>query len=487
MTPFIGFAPDLDPTTPGIVTDLINMVPTIRGTYVGASSGADVGMSALAAAALSAAICTKLDGSNRLFAGTTTALYEKTGTTWNDVSRTVGGAYAATTTNPWRFAQFGNTSLAVNKADALQSISSGTDFAGLSAPTASVMCVNKGFVMLGNTNDGASGTTYGDSPDRWYCSAYMDETSWTPSATTQCTTGRLVDTAGAITGMKALSDYIVAYKSTSMYVGTYQDAPTVWQFDLVSSEVGCSSHEAIVEVNNSHYFVGDDDFYRYAPGSLPIPIGAPLKEWFFTHCDPAYKGRIRAAHDRVNALIYWFYPALGSAGSLTACVAYNYKADKWGVADKSIECVAEYVSGGYTYDTLPFSTYDTWPEIPYDSPFWDASSKYVGYFGTDHKIYSLTGASSTSSLTTGDYGDDNTFTMLSRITLRYLSKPTSAIAINYYQNEHGSSWTTDQLTTENSGRFDFMRSAPWHKVMFTFSGDVEVAGASADIQADGIY
>ena len=485
MTPFQGFMPDADPTTPGVITDVTNMVPTIRGSYVGASSGADVGMDALAAAALSAVVVTNLTGTNRLFAGTTTKLYEKSVTAWDDVSRVA--AYGATTTNPWRFAQFGNTTLAVNKTDQIQSISSGTDFANLTAPSASLMCVNKGFVIVADTNNGGAAATYGDSPDRWWCSAYMDETDWVISVTTQCTTGRIVDTPGAIKALRALGDYVIAYKATSLYVGSYQDAPTVWAFDLVSSEVGCSSQEAIVEVNNSHYFVGDDDFYRYAPGNLPQAVGAPVKEWFFSRCDPAYKGRIRAAHDRVNALIYWFYPPIGSSGSLTACVVYNYQSNRWGVADKSIECVTEYVSGGYTYASLPFGTYDTWPEIPYDSPFWDANSKYVAYVGTDHKIYSMTAASSSSSLTTGHYGTDNEFTLLNRVTLRYLDKPTTATMTNYYLSEHGGTWTTDTTTTESSGRFDVMRSAPWHKVTFNFTGDLEVVGASAVVQADGVY
>lgn len=480
--------PDADPTVQGVITDLTNMVPTIRGSYVGAPAGADVGLSALAAAAVGSAVTAKLDGTLRLFAGTTTALYEKSGTSWNDVSRVAPApAYGASASNPWRFAQFGNSSLAVNKVDQLQSISSGSDFANLNAPSASVMCVNKGFVILADTNNGGSGTTYGDSPDRWYCSAYMDETDWALSVTTQCTTGRIIDTPGAIKALRALNDYVVAYKANSMYVGTYQDAPVVWAFDLVSAEVGCSSQDAIVEVNNAHYFIGDDDIYRYAPGGLPQPIGAPVKEWFFTRCDPSYKGRIKAAHDRVNALIYWFYPPKAANGSLTACLVYNYKSDKWGVADKSIECVTEFVPGGYTYDSLPFGTYDAWPEISYDSPFWDAGAKSVGYIGTDHKVYSLTGSSTSSSLTTGNYGNDNEFSLLSRVTLRYLNKPTAATMTNYYQSEHGGTWTTDATTTESSGRFDLFRSSAFHKVKFNFTGPVEVVGASANIQPDGVY
>ena len=486
MTPFIGFAPDYDPTTPGVITDVSSMVPTIRGTYVGAPTGADVGMSALAAAALGAAVLTKLDGSTRLFAGTATALYEKSSTSWTDVTRTVGGAYGATSTSPWRFAQFGNTSLAINKVNQLQSITAGTDFADESAPTALVMCVSNRFVMLGNTNNGGSGTTYGDSPDRWYCSAIEDYTDWTPSITTQCATGLLVDTPGPITAMRTIGENIVVYKDVSMYLGTYEGPPAVWRFDLISTEVGCPSQESVVELDNAHYFVGPDDFYRYQPGGLPVPLGAPVKEWFFSRVDPSYKGLIRTAHDKVNALIYWFYPSL-STSTLNACIVYNYKSNKWGVADRSIECVVEYVSGGYAYDTLPFSTYDTWPLISYDSPFWNVSSKYVGYFGTDHKIYTLTGGSSSCNMTTGHYGTDNEFSLLSRVTLKYLNKPVLATMTNYYQNEHGGAWTEDATTVESSGRFDIFRSAPYHKVKFAFVGEVEVSGVSADVKPDGVY
>ena len=113
MTPFsAGFAPDLDPTTEGVITDCTNIVPTLRG-FEGAAQGVDVGMDLLPSAALHAGLVVKLDASSRLIAGTATKLYEKSGTSWADVSRTA--AYNASTTYPWRFAQFGDTTLAVNK------------------------------------------------------------------------------------------------------------------------------------------------------------------------------------------------------------------------------------------------------------------------------------------------------------------------------------------------------------------------------------
>ena len=476
MEPLIGYAPDLDPTTPGIITDCTNLIPTLKGMR-GGYSGADVGLDALAAATISAAVVVKLDASQRLIAGTATKLYEKNGTGWSDVS---GSSYNASASFPWRFAQFGDTTLAANKGDTLQSSNSGAfaDVAG--APKAGAICAVNGFVMLANTNE----ATYGDSPDRWWCSGFNDATDWTPAIATQCTTGRLVDTPGSIRAIKALGYDVVAYKERSMYLGRYSGPPEAWDFTLIPGDIGCSSQDAIVNIGTAHVFIGYEDFYLF-DGSRPVPIGSPLREWFFNDLDSNYRYTIRGMHDRAHSLVYFHYPRNGSSGALNGCVVYNYKSNKWGLAHRSVETPIEYITGGYTWDTLPLTTWDSWPEVPYDSPFWTATREVAAYIGTDHKVYSLTGASSTSSLTTGDVGDDQEFSLLSRINFRYLDKPDSATLTNYYQNEHGGTWTTDATTTESNQRFDMLRSARWHKGMADFVGDVEVSAVDFHLAPDG--
>lgn len=478
MTPFIGLAPDLDPTTPGIITDCTNLIPTLKG-YKGGYSGVDVGLDALAATALSATVVAKLDSSLRMFAGTTDKIYEKSGTTWVDRS---GSVYSASDSFPWHFAQFGDTSLAACKGTILQSSSSGAFAnAAAAAPKAGAICTVSGFVMLANTNE----ATYGDSPDRWWCSAFLNAADWTPALATQCTTGRLVDSPGDIRGLKTLGSNVVAYKERSLYFGQYAGPPSVWQWSLIPGEIGCSTQDSIVNIGTAHVFIGFEDFYLF-DGTRPISIGAPIREWFFDDLDPDYRYLIKGMHDRNNSLVYFFYPRSGSG--LNGCVVYNYKSDRWGRANRTIECPVEYISGGYTWNTLPVvgSTWNDWPSATYDSPFWSASTETAAYFGTDHKVYSLTGASSTSSLTTGDWGIPNEYSLLDRVTLQYLDRPDSATLTNYYQEVHGDVWTTDTTTTESSGRFDVLRSAPWHRGKFDFTGDVETSGINANIQPDGV-
>ena len=480
MTPLSTYAPDLDEATAGVIVDCSMLVPTVRG-FKGAESLASTGMSALASTCMGSAVITKLDNSRRMFAGTATKLYEQSSSSWSDISRVA--AYTMGVDNRWRFAQFGNTSLATNGTDTLQS-SSGSSFADVTgAPKASCIETTNGFVMLANTNDG----TYGVSPDRWWCSAINDSTTWTPSVTTQCTTGLLVDTPGEIRGLKRLGDYILAYKERSMYVGRYVGSPSVFQWTLVPGEVGALSQECIVNTGSSHLFIGNENFYTFS-GTLPQPIGDPVRKWFFSNLNPAYKYRCSASIDRTTGNVYFYFASKRSTdGSLDSCLVYNYISQKWGKADRHIEAVVEYITPGVTYDNLGSlaSTWDTLPIISYDSPFWVSGDRVQAVFDTSHILKQIGGASVQSTLTTWDVGDDAIVSSLIRTRCRFFQSPSSATATNYYRMNLGDSLTTDSTNTMVDGKFDFTRSSRWHRVVYTFNGDHEISGCDFDLRADG--
>jgi hypothetical protein len=113
----IGFAPDLPQDTPGIFQDCENVIPTLYG-FKAAASPVNAGLPALAAPALGSALISRLDGTDRQFVGTASAMYENVSGAWSNVSRP--GGYALGTSGTWRFAGFGNESLAVNGTDVLQ-------------------------------------------------------------------------------------------------------------------------------------------------------------------------------------------------------------------------------------------------------------------------------------------------------------------------------------------------------------------------------
>jgi len=71
---FLGYAPDIDPTTPGVITACDMLEPTVRGMR-GAPAAVATEYSALAAECRGSALIKKLDGTKRLFAGTQTKIY----------------------------------------------------------------------------------------------------------------------------------------------------------------------------------------------------------------------------------------------------------------------------------------------------------------------------------------------------------------------------------------------------------------------------
>lgn len=481
----LGYAPDIDQTVEGVITDCSAFIPTEKGMQA-APSAQSTNVSALAAACYGAAAVRKLDNTTRVIAGTATKLYELVGTGWTDRTRAVGGNYTLSVDNTWRFAQFGDTTLAVAKSDTLQYSSSGAFANVTGAPKASIVETVAGFVFLFDTNE----ASFGDSPNRWWCAAQNSYTDWTPSIATQSASGLLVSTPGKIFAARRFGDQIVVYKERAMYIGTYVGTPQIWSFQQIPGEAGCNSQEAVVNVGSAdnpiHLFMGIDNFWRF-DGARPVPIAeGVLKKTIYSEFDDGYAYRVRAVHDRVNSRVYFYYPKQGSNGALNGCVVYHYRKNQWGRDDRTIECALEYISAGITWDTMPFSSWDAIsPVLSWESPFWNAGAYTPAIFDTNHTLLSLDGAATNSSFTTGDFGDDFNYFLLSRVKPRWLTKPTSATMTNYYKQSEGDTLTTGITTTMDKSRFDLLISSRWHRLQFNMVGNAVLNDIEAVYTQDG--
>lgn len=469
-----GFAPDLDPETEGVLVDCEAITPTMQGLAAGNSLVAS-GQAAIAATPTSAYTTTLLDGTRRLFAATATKIYEASGGVWVDRSR--AGNYSGS--EPQSFCVFGNVVLNGNKAEVIGQAAAGGSFADIAtAPKAAILCTASGFVLAFNTLDG----TYGDRPDGWWCSGLRDQTIWTPSITTQAANGRLIDSPGAIRAAAPLGNDAVAYKSTSMYLGRYVGPPLIWQWIKIPGDIGCVSKRGVVVVDTKHYFVGPDDFYVF-DGTYPVPMNAPLKEWFFADLNASYAQNIIASVDVPRSLVYWYYPSkTSSTGAIDSHLVYNYKTNAWGKRRMSIETPVLYVSGATTYDTMSsrYATYNDLPAIAYDSPFWLTDQTIPAVFvGTN--LLSMTGTPEASWMKTGIFGDITGYPFLKRVTPRYRIAPSYATATNYYRDTPGSTETQDATITASKNRFDMRRAAHWHSVRMDFIGTVALDGLDIDL------
>ena len=468
-----GFSPDLDPGTEGIITECENIVPTLRG-FAGAPSTQAVGISAMPAAAISAAVLRKNDDTTRFFAATTADIFEQSGTGWT--SRGGSTYVAASAEEPWRFAAFGNYAFAAQRSNALQVVTSAGAFSSVSAgPQAALIETVNQFMLLANTQT---------SQDQWQCCALGNPLSWTANPTTQATSGQITSIPGEIVGLKRLGDNAVIYKERGLFLGRYVGPPNIWSWDEIPGRDGAISQECIVDLNYAHAFVGLDNFWVF-DGSRPIPIGNPIREYFFGRLVNGYRYLTKALHDKNNSLIYWFYVASGT--TINACVVYNYKTDQWGKADQAIEVPVIYAAAGTTYDGLTslFTTYDAGIPYSYDSSYWQGGTEQPAVFDTSHIVRAFTGQSTGGTMTLFEMGDEEVFTTLKRTIPMWTAAPTTADQTNYYKNEIDDAFSTGNTVTINHSRFDVLQSARWHKLLYSMTGPFEIKGLVVDVEQDG--
>lgn len=475
---FSGYAPDASPTDVGVIYDCEMLEPSARGMR-SAPSAAVTDLPALAADCRGATLAVHVDGSRRLIAGTQTALLEAASGTWSGVS---SATYTGGTDARWSFAQFGDVTIATNGVDSPQSSTSGAFATATGMPKAKLVTTASGFVMAANITDASY-----QHADGWWCSALYDHTSWTPAIATQAARGRLLDAPGAINALVALGSGVVAFKDRSMFHGSYVGPDVIWAWSRVPGEVGAAAQSGVVSDGTALYWWGGDDFYRY-DGSRPVPIGAAVKRWFAASAAQQYLFKMLGHYDRASGVVRWYFVGTGDSAP-AKCLTLHVRTGRWGRADRAVEAVVEYVTPSMTYDSagvLTGVTYDSGAfSQSYDSPFWQSLSEHPAVFDSAHTLRSLTGVSGASSLTTGDVGDDDRYTLLRRVRPRYSIAPDTAQMTAYLSHGSGDSVIEGDTMLADDGKFDPLQSARWHRLRFNWTGDVETSGISLELQPEG--
>jgi hypothetical protein len=475
----LGYAPDADQTIPGILTNCSGVVPSLKGLK-GAPSPADAGMATLDATCQGAALLTKLDGTTRLIAGTGKKLQEAGNSTWSNVSR--AATYTTAGTGRWRFAQQANVSLAANGSDTIQaSVSSGAFSCVAGAPVAGIVETVGKFVFAANTSANAHGV-------QW--SALGDYTSWSASIATQAGSDTLTATSGSITAARRFGSTIVIYKKNSMFLGVYVGPPTIWEFSLIPGQAGAMSQEVVVNIgtpeNPKHIFMGQDDFYLY-DGSKPIPLGTNrVKQQVYGSLLQSRSYACTALHKPNESLVYFYYPTSDSTIP-DKCVVYNYRTDQWGVDDRQVEATTDFVASSVTYDGLGslYATYADFPMLAHDLAFTGSTQISPAVFATSHHLKTLTGPAGATSFTTGDYGNDQKSSTVTKVRARFMQAPTTARLTHYYRNNLGDSLTTGTATDISNGAFDFVWDAKWHRLQWNLTGDWEMSVFTPDFTGSG--
>jgi len=494
------FGPDLDPSwqvNPGVCTSLTDFVPTKAGTFrsyncdslAGTFNAAPSGIfsEATYGIPLYGQVFKRVDGTARMIVGTTTRLMEWDPLNgWRDVSL---GAADYTTATKWNFATFGNDIIAVSKATAPQvSNTAGTAFATLGGtpPKASQICVQKTFVMLGDTNNGVD-----DLGDRWWCSAIGNDASWTASTATQAANGRLLATPGNITGMVPLRDSIVAYKADSMYLMDYVGpggANAIWSSRLISDQVGCSNGQGVANVQGVHYFVNRGGVWRFDGTSLQN-IGAPVNKFVADTIPVASYGTMQAAVDEYYSIIYWYF--ITGTNTRNSALVYNYLTGQFGFVTHAWATVST--------DACRAVVKSSWWDLRAVTSGFGAVSNVL-LIGNNVSDSSNTGnlrsvtlgtstlGSTNASITTGDLGDEKTFTTLLQVKPRgTLLNATMVDGTDKTKDSESSTLDAGTTMTADSThhRWDIVKSARWHRMTLPFTHGADVAGLTVTYNPSG--
>lgn len=324
-----------------------------------------------------------LAGVTTVFAGTATKLYALTGssTSWSDVSRTVGGAYAAD--EHWTFNQFGDYVTAWNGVDAPQVYQLGvsSNFAALggSPPVARYACNARDQVMIGAV--AAANQTVA------WCGT-NSLTTWGYNASLQSDSQELPGGGPIMALVGRLDPHI--WCQTSIYTAIFSGPPYFWNFNQVETERGTLFPKSVVGFGTLSFGLCADGFFVF-DGTAARPIGQDkINKWFFDRFDQGYPDRINAAVDPIAQCIAWAFPGPGhSTGDPNMILFHHWPTGRWAWAEVTLEFLAQ---GGQTFgftleqldsisasiETLPFSL---------DSRVWTSQgSPILSAITTAHKL-----------------------------------------------------------------------------------------------------
>jgi len=390
---FTEWLPD-QPGLTGAMTEAKNVYPVANGY---GALPLEVNLSNNASENLNNIFAAKNNTTTLLFTSGATKLFRYNSATTNLTDVSKAGGYSTATGERTFFTQFGNTVIAANGANKLQSwvIGTSTAFADVAAaaPTAHYVTVVRDFVVAANE------LSY---PNRVYWSDINDETDWTPGATSQSDSQDLAD-GGDVMGISG-GEFGLILTERSVVRMSYIGSPFFFQFDTIARGLGCITPNSISQYASTTFFLSDDGFYS-CDGQAVKSIGSEkVDKFFFEDVNLSKLNEMSCAVDPVKKLVIWNYT---DEFSQKKQLIYNILLGKWSYA----ETTANYINNVYT-PTLALESLDAFGTldslgVSLDSRQWAGGALLLAGV-TNAKAISFTGQRKTGSLITGDFGLPNT-------------------------------------------------------------------------------
>ena len=430
-------------------------------------------------------------GNAALYAGDSGKLYKMNAADSSLTDLSKGGGYSTAGDDRWRFVQFGETLLATNYDDAIQTgtVASGSAFADLSGtpPKAKFIAVVRDQVMLGYTNDGVDG----EKPYRLWWSGVNSATSWTSG--TALSDYQDVADAGDCTGLVG-GEYAIALFERAIVRLSFVGAPLVYQVDRLTNQRGCSVPGSVASVGSGLvFFLSDDGFYMLRGQDL-VPIGAEkINRWFLDRFKVADKENVVSAVDPINQNVIWAFPSTASAtGENDEILVYNYNLNRWSYAEVDCTALSQLFTAGYTLEQLDNinSSIDALPASLDDALYKGGSFFFAG--AKDKKVHSFTGDCLDATIETGEFQVSPGKRSLINNVIPYLTNksgqsPTVSVAVGSRSRQIDQPTFTSASAINTDGYCPVRSHGGFHRVRMSVTGDWEVAqGVDVDAKQIGM-
>lgn len=356
---FNEFQPDLDPTTPGNITDCNGIYIVEKGVKTLPALGR---VSSQLPSPCYGLYNAYLLGVSITLGATVNGLYVY----HTDTQQWVPGVTGLLNTqNRWRFSPYGQYMVAVDGVDPAYYyiLSSGSvQLLPGNPPVASLTCTTDYATILVAPN---SQTLY---------SNLSPTADWTPNAEAEVYEYNLANIPGNITSVQRKRTYLAVYRANAIQSATFVGGELGWDFGspgTISLTVGAAGNECIINTGDYDYFIGPDDFWQfdgYNLGRIPNHV----KEWFFDDLNVDAIANIAGRYDVVRDLVVWHYPskntARGQGGLLDSYIGFYQRPNppRWFKGLLDVE--------------LPLPT-------PMPNPLTGAVTPDSGVMSTDHSLY----------------------------------------------------------------------------------------------------
>lgn len=383
------------PDQPSIVENLSIAKNVVAAAIGYISFPLPVNYSSSASEDLNSLFAGKFNTTTNIFCGGATKLFRLDGSTLalNDVSKS--GGYS--NIGRWNFTQFGNTVIAANNINKLQSFTLGgsTTFDDLSAdaPIAKYVTVVRDFVVAANINAGTDSNMV-----QW--SDINDETDWVSGGASQ-SDFQIIPDGGNIRGITG-GEFGLVLLDRAIVRMTYIGSPYFFQFDTIARGIGCVEGNSVAKYGNVTYFLGEEGFYA-CDGQSVTPIGnEKIDRWFWANANPSALESMSTTIDPFRKIVVWNF--LDNFGKRNLIV-YNWQVQKWTYAETDVDFVSSSATAGATLEGMDlYGNMDT-IETSFDSPLF-SGGKFLFSGVRDNKIVTFTGQPSAAQIDTGLIGSE---------------------------------------------------------------------------------